>query len=120
MKYLVNILGAFFILTSLFDAWKYRWEADKIRSWGSSKGHSRKFINASIINNIARTSYGFVINDWYIVGSGFLAMYFMIDLFWTIYLDYPYKNRNLRNFKKPNLVYYIWNSFLPNKYAKKL
>ena len=116
----INILGIIFLITSFFDAVKYRWNASKIRKYQSSKGHSRKFINVAILNDIVRLSYGICIHDLYIVLSSLLAIFFMGELFLMIYWYYPYKYRNLQNFKRPNIFKYIWNSILPNKITKRL
>lgn len=119
-KYLVNTLGVCFLITSIFDALKYGWSARKVRLVKSSKGHSRQFINVAILNDIVRLSYGVSIHDWYIVISSALAMYFMLQLFIAIYEFYPYKARNLKNFKRPNIFVYLWNSIIPNRYAPHL
>ena len=119
-KYLINILGISFLFTSIFDAIKYRWNANKIRYVRTSKGHSRQFINVALLNDIVRTAYGISIQDWYIIASSVLAMIFMLDLFYTIYLYYPYRGRGKFGFKKPNIFYYLWNSILPNSLTKRL
>jgi len=120
INYLTNILGVCFIFTSILDAIKYHWNASKIRSVHSSKGHSRKFINVAILNDVVRTAYGISVHDWYIVASSLLAIIFMIELFISIYIYYPYKNRYRHNFQRPNLFLYFINSVLPNSWAKKL
>jgi cbb3-type cytochrome oxidase subunit 3 len=119
-KYLVNILGTLFLLTSIIDAIKYHWNAVKIRNVNSAKGHSRKFINAAILNDIVRMAYGFSIHDWYIVASSALAMIFMCELFFVIYWYYPYRKRNRKDFKRPGILPYLWNSILPNDKTKRL
>jgi hypothetical protein len=116
----ITIIGCLFVFTSIFDALKYRWNASKIRQYKSSKGHSRKFINVAIFNDIVRLTYGFLIHDSYIVLSSLLAMIFMSELFFMIYWYYPYKYRNLRNFKRPNIFLYLLNSILPNRIARRL
>jgi hypothetical protein len=119
-KYLVNILGILFLLTSILDAIKYHWNAVKIRTVGTSKGHSRKFINAAILNDVVRMAYGCSVHDWYIVISSLLAMVFMGELFFVIYWYYPYRKRNQPGFKRPGILVYLWNSILPNDWIKKL
>jgi len=119
-KYLSNFLGCLFLVTSLFDAWKYRWNAAKIRSVRTAKGHSRQFINVALLNDAVRLFYGISVVDWYLVVSSILALVCMAELFWTIYIFYPYKYRNLSHFKRPNLFVYFINSILPNSISKKL
>ena len=117
---ITNIIGVLFVCTGILDGVKYKWNADKIRQVRTSRGHSRQFINVALLNDVVRTSYGFMIGDWYIVISSLFAMVFMIDLFVTIYTFYPYKNRNKTWFKKPNIFEYFINSILPNSISKKL
>lgn len=119
-EFLKNSLGVAFLITSVFDAVKYHWNAGKIRAVGTSKGHSRKFINVAILNDIVRLAYGCSIHDWYIIASSVLAMIFMGELFVMIYLYYPYRNRYRKNFKRPGLFRYFWNSVLPNDWDKRL
>lgn len=117
---LKNSLGVIFLITSLFDAVKYKWNASKIRKYQSAKGHSRKFINVALLNDIVRLAYGISIHDLYIILSSILALIFMFELFFMIYWYYPYKYRNLMNFKRPNIFLYLLNSILPNSIAKRL
>jgi hypothetical protein len=116
---LKDIIGWLFILTSFFDSIKYHWNAAKIRQLKSSKGHSRKFINAALLNDIVRLVYAIVINDAYLFFSSILAMACMVELFILIYWYYPYRNRNKKNFKRPGLLKYFWNSLVPNKFVKR-
>jgi len=115
-----DLLGWLFILTSVFDSIKYRWNAQKIRQVKSARGHSRKFINVAILNDLVRMAYALVIRDGYILFSSVLALACMFELFVCIYLYYPYKHRHQVGFKRPSLLYYFWNSLIPNRIAKKL
>lgn len=114
------IFGTLLIITSLFDAWKYVWNAKAVKRAGTAKGHSRKFIFAALINDIIKLGYGFVIFDAFIVVSSLFALGTMLYMFYIQYLYYPYKYRNLRNWKRPNIFKYIWNGILPNSQRKKL
>lgn len=115
-----DIFGWIFIFTAILDALKYRWNAAKIRQFHSSKGHSRKFINAALLNDVVRLIYALIIRDWYILWSSIIALICMAELFILIYWYYPYKNRSYKNFKRPNLWIYFINSLTPNRWAKKL
>jgi len=117
---LTNSLGTLFLVTSIFDAIKYKLNANKVRIVGTAKGHSRQFINIAILNDLVRTAYGVSILDWYIIISSVLALIFMLDLWYAIYLMYPYRNRGLKNFHRPNILIYIWNSILPNMFRPHL
>jgi len=115
-----EILGICLIFTSLFDAWKYVWQAKKIIKIKTAKGHSRKFLNVAIFNDILKLLYGIFIKDIFIIFSSFLALITMSYNYITIYNYYPYRMRGRPHFKKPNLLLYIINSILPNRIRKKL
>jgi len=115
-----DILGGLLVLTSIGDAWKYIWQSKSIKKVGTARGHSRKFINAALLNDTTKLCYGIVIDDLFIILSSLLALGTMSYLFWTIYKFYPYKYRGLQNFRKPNTLLYFWNSITPNSIRKKL
>jgi len=54
INYWINIVGIILIITGIFDSFKYKWSADKIKQLQSAKGQSRKFINCAILNDIIR------------------------------------------------------------------
>lgn len=115
-----QIIGVLLIITGIFDAIKYIWEAKKISEVGTAKGHSRKFINMALTNDLVRITYSILIVDFYLMFINAIALFCMFKLWWTIYLYYPYKNRNLLNWKRPNVFLYTLNSILPNSLRKKL
>jgi len=118
-----NILyftGALVAITGWFDAYKYHVSAQVIRKVGLAKGHSRRFINYAIWNDIARIIHCILLPDWWLVISSIIALIFMIEHFYTQYLFYPYKCRGLIGFKRPNLLTYFINSLVSNKIRKRL
>ena len=117
---LKDIIGAILVITSIFDAWKYVWNAKSIIKIGTARGHSRKFINAAILNDTIKLSYGIVIFDIFIILSSILALGTMSFLFCTIYKYYPYKMRGCSNFKRPSIFLYWLNSWQPNSIRKRL
>jgi len=117
---LKEIFGGLLIITSLFDAWKYIWQAKAIQKAGTAKGHSRKFINAAILNDIVKLCYGVIILDLFIILSAFLALITMGYNYYTVYKFYPYRCRGLDGFKRPNFLYYVINSLIPNRIRKRL
>jgi hypothetical protein len=117
---LKEFFGGLLIITSIFDAIKYTLQANKIRHTKTAKSQSRKFINFAILNDIVKLIYGAVILDWYIIISSLLAIGCMIDLWYTTYIYYPYRCRGLIGFKKPNIIFYLMNSILPNSIRKRL
>ena len=115
-----QIFGGLLIATSIFDALKYSLQANKIRRVRTAKAMSRRFINWAMMNDIIKLAYGAIIFDMYIVLSSVLALICMMDLWFTIYVYYPYKQRGLINFRRPNIIVYLINSILPNRIRKKL
>ena len=120
MSNLKEIFGTLLIITSLFDAWKYCWQAQAVKKIGTAKGHSRKFLNAAIFNDFVKLTYGLIILDIFIILSSILALITMGYNYFIVYTYYPYKYRGLSNFKKPGLLVYIINSILPNKIRRRL
>lgn len=117
---LKDIFGILLIITSIFDAFKYSLQARKIQRLQSAKIMSRKFINFALMNDIIKLMYGIVIRDIFITVSSILALICMLDLWWQIYLWYPYRMRGCLHFKRPNICIYLINSLLPNSIRKKL
>lgn len=115
-----EFIGSCLILTSIFDAWKYVWQARAIKRAKTARGHSRKFINAAIFNDLIKLLYGIILLDFFIIFSSLLALITMIYNFYIIYIFYPYRKRGLIHFKRPNIILYIINSILPNSIRRKL
>jgi hypothetical protein len=117
---LKDIVGGLLILTSLLDAIKYYWAAQKIKEFKSAKGASRKFLNAAIANDLAKLIYSILILDIFIFIASISALMTMCYNYYIVYKFYPYKYRGLQNFRKPNILLYIWNSLTPNSIRKRL
>jgi hypothetical protein len=117
---LKNIIGYIYVATSIFDALKYSVQARRIQRDKSARSMSRKFINFALMNDFVKFIYGTIIGDIFIISSSILALICMIDMWWQIYWWYPYRMRGCVNFKRPNVIYYIINSILPNKIRKRL
>jgi len=115
-----DIFGIVFIVTSIFDCWKYLWQAKAIIKIGTAKGQSRKFLNAAIFADISKLIYAFFIEDIFIFLSAAVALITMGYCWWQVYKFYPYKYRNLLNWKRPHILLYIWNSLTPNRIRKRL
>jgi uncharacterized protein with PQ loop repeat len=118
--FIKDVMGGLLIVTSIFDALKYSLQARKIQKAKSAKSMSRKFINFALLNDFVKLNYGFIISDIFIISSSILALVCMIDLFYQIYLWYPYRMRGCQHFKKPNILLYLINSILPNRIRKRL
>ena len=115
-----DIFGFLLIITGIFDALKYTIQANKIHTSKNAKSMSRRFINFALLNDFVKFGYGFIIKDIFIMGSSILALICMLHLWWEIYWWYPYRCRGLQNFKRPNILLYLWNSITPNSIRKRL
>lgn len=116
-----DIVGVLLTLTGVFDAYKYHWESCSIRRAKTAKGHSRKFINAAVVNDIVRIGYLLCFKqDVFLIASSLIAIVCMLEMWWVIYWYYPYRGYRKRRFKRPNLVTYTINSILPNSIRKRL
>lgn len=120
MTSLRDVFGLLLVLAGLLDAWKYIWHVQAIHKVRTASGHSRKFANAAITQDLVKLIYGIVIRDLYIILSTILALITMSYYFFTIYKFYPYRRRNKANFKRPNIILYTINSLLPNSVRKHL
>jgi hypothetical protein len=114
-------VGILLTITGILDAYKYHWEASSIRKAKTARGHSRKFINAAILNDIVRIIY-LVTFQWdiFLIISSVVAIVCMIEMWWIVYWFYPYRKRKQEKFKRPNLITYMINSVLPNSIRKRL
>lgn len=120
-EFIVNILGIILVITGILDAVKYHWEARKIAEVKTAKGHSRKFINAAVINDIVRVIYLIIHFDLYLLISSLVAIVFMLEMWWMIYIYYPYETYPRKKIvKRPNLFQYTINSLTPNKLRRHL
>lgn len=117
---LKEIFGTLLIISSFFDAWKYIWNAKAIRKAGVAKGHSRKFLLVAIGNDILKFIYACIILDFFIFVSSIFALGTTIYNFYILYELYPYKNRGLKNFKRPNIWIFLINALIPNQYRPHL
>lgn len=111
-----TILGIVMTITGIFDGIKYLWEGQAIIKVKTSKGHSRKFINVAIVNDIVRILYLVTcpVLDWYLLISALVAIICMIFMYVQVYWYYPYIG------KRANIFSYIWNSLLPNNIRPQL
>jgi hypothetical protein len=117
---LKDSLGIILVIAGLLDAWKYTWQAKGIKKVGTAKGHSRKFLNAAILNDTIKLLYSLIINDIFIFSASILALGTMFYNYYIVYKYYPYRMRGCSNFKRPNILLYILNSLQPNRIRKRL
>jgi len=113
-------LGVVLIFTGILDGWKYIWQAQGIKRVGTAKGHSRKFLNAAICNDLIKMLYAISIKDIFIFSTSILALISMCYNYYIVYKYYPYRMRGCSNFKRPNIFLFLLNSALPNKLRKRL
>lgn len=118
---LINILRVMVLVTGCLDAYKYRFLTMKISRLKSSREISRKFLNASIISRLILLIYvSLVLNDTTLTFVSVIALYTMCEAFYHVYLYYPYRNRGLKNFRRPSVWAYLVNSLRSNKTRKRL
>jgi uncharacterized protein with PQ loop repeat len=117
---LQNIVGWLLIYGGILDAYKYIIQGLRIKQDKSAKSISRRFINYAIFCDIIKLLYSIIIKDFYIFTISIIALICMEFMWYEMYIYYPYKNRNLLNFKRPNIFIYIINSLLPNNQRKRL
>ncbi len=119
-----DIAGVILIIFGYLDAIKYHFQSQKIKQAKTAIGNSRKFINLAIINDFYRFFYFiFIDNNYYVLITAILALIFMLELYWNIYIFYPYKQypkSKTTVLKRPNIILYIYNSLLPNKIRRHL
>ena len=117
----LNILRALVFITGFLDAYKYKFIAQKVSRLKSSREISRKFLNVSIINRIVLLIYvWFILHDTILTVVSLIALYTMCEAFYYVYSYYPYRNRGLKNFKKPSILKYTLNSLQSNRKRKRL
>jgi hypothetical protein len=117
----LTILKAFVFIGGLLDAYKYKFMTLKVSRLKSSKEISRKFLNASIFNRIILLIYvWFILHDMVLTVVSVIALYTMCESFYYVYLHYPYRNRGLKNFKRPSLLTYTLNSLQSHKKKRRL
>ena len=120
----VSIAGYALVVLGHLDALKYHIEACKIKEVKSSFGHSRKFINLALGNDLYRLFYFTVIDqNLFLLIVSIFSLYFMLEMFWAMYIYYPYQTYPKRirtTIKRPNIWLYIVNSLIPNKHRKRL
>lgn len=117
---ILPITGILLAITGWLDAYKYHLSARKIRKVGTARGHSRKFINFALTNDLVRIVHCLLLPEWYLVFSSFVALFFMLEHWLVVYWFYPYRMRGCINFKRPNIMLYLINSLLPNSIRKRL
>lgn len=117
---LVNVVGSVFLVTGILDAIKYSIQSAKIRTLKTSKGISRQFLNIAISNDLVKLTYGVLICDFYVTLTSVIALITMFDMWYSVYKFYPYRYKNLKNFRRPNMFVYFINSLLPNKIREHL
>lgn len=123
-EWIRNIAGGILALWGLCDGVKYSIAARKIRDYKTSVGHSRKFIELAIGNDLYRVFYFiFIDQNVYLFIASILALLFMLDMLWAMYIYYPYQTyprRIVKRAKRPNIFVYLHNAWLSNKVRKAL
>lgn len=118
---LIEILKYVVLITGIFDAYKYRLQAIKVCRLKSSREISRMSLMYAIFHRIPLLVYVWLIlNDKILIIISCMALYLMLEAFYYVYNFYPYRNRGLKNFKKPSMWIFLKDIFSKNKYGKRL
>ena len=121
MNMFIEFLGYSVLIMGIWDALKYRLISNKISRLKSCKEHSRSFFNGSIAFKFLFFLYGWLkYKDAVIMWTCAFALWTLIEAWYAMYLNYQYKNKKKKNFKRPSMGKYIINSFIWNKYRKRL
>lgn len=115
-----NILQFLLLWAGVADAYKYSRLRSKIVRNQSSRNVSRMFSLIAIKCDIIFVLYVLLIKDPFLIFVRGIALYTTLDLYYNIYLYYPFKTRKLKNFKKPSLWEFYINSLEPNHSRKRL
>jgi hypothetical protein len=120
-EYLIKALQIAVLITGFFGAYKYKFMTLKVSRLKSSKEISRKFLNASILERVFLLLYvSLVLNDKLLITISCFALYTMCEAFYVVYKHYPYRNRHLKNFKRPSIWVYFKHSITPGRKKRKL
>ena len=118
---LIILLRIMVFITGMLDSYKYRFLTMKISRLKSSREISRKFLNASILSRSVLLLYvSLVLRDWTLTCVSVVALYTMCEAFYYVYKFYPYRNRGLKNFKRPPILEYFKHSIRSPKNRKRL
>ena len=121
MEILTEILRYSLFIMGVWDSFKYKIMSNKMAKLKSGKEHSRTFLNGSIIYRVLLWLYAWLIlKDWVITWTCVIALFTLAEAWYTLYIFYPYKTRGFKNFKRPSIWKYFWNSILPNHVRTRL
>ena len=113
--------GIIVFIAGLLDGWKYHVLTNKIKKFQSAKGQSRMFTNIAVFHKVCLAIWAiFYLKDWVVALSTLLALYMSCELWYHIWIYYPFLGRGKFGYKRPGIIKYIINSLTPNQYAKKL
>ena len=115
-----NIIQFLVLIAGIADAYKYSRLRQKIVKTKSSRDVSRMFALIAIICDVIFVAYTLIIKDPFLIFVRGVALYTTIDLYFHIYLYYPFKTRKLKGFKRPSLWAFILNTLEPNGSRKRL
>lgn len=115
-----DVLSVLIIYLGIVDGWKYLRQKQKIVRMKSSKDVSRLFSLSAFLCDIGFVAYTILIREPVLIFVRVFALYTTLDLYYHVYLYYPYKERFKRNFRRPNLRTFIINTLQPNNIREHL
>jgi len=118
---IIECLKYVVLITGILDSYKYKLQAQKIARLKTSGQISRASLVYSFLHKVPLLLYVWLaFNDTILTITCSIAIYTMLEAFYYTYMYYPYRNRGLKNFKKPTLFKFTKDIFFPNKHGKKL
>lgn len=115
-----NIVQFLVLVAGVADAYKYSRLRQKITRTKSSRDVSRMFSLIAIICDIIFVTYTLMIRDPFLIFVRGIALFTTLDLYYHIYLYYPFKTRKLKGFRRPSLWAFILNTLEPNNIRKRM
>ena len=117
----IKVLKVVVLITGFMDSYKYKLQAQKVCRLKSSGQISRLALLYAILHRVPLMLYvSLVLKDTILIIISCIALYTITEALYYTYMYYPYRNRGLKNFKKPSFFKFIKNTIEPYKYGKRL
>jgi len=117
----IKVLKGIVLLTGFMDSYKYKLQAQKVCRLKSSGQISRLALLYAILHRVPLFIYvSLVLKDTILIAISFIALYTITEALYYTYRYYPYRNRGLKNFKRPSFYKFIKDTIEPHKYGKRL
>lgn len=117
----IKVLKAIVLVTGFMDSYKYKLQAQKVCKLKSSGQISRLALLYAIMHRVPLMLYvSLVLKDTILIIISFIALYTITEALYYTYIYYPYRNRGLKNFKRPSFYKFVKHTIEPYKHGKRL